>query len=85
MPAPRLATLLQAALGAQGAAGPQRYVDAATVAALFGVERDWVYAHKNELGALRLGSGRRARLRFDMSRVAKGAGAARTRRSRAGS
>ncbi len=68
--APRLATLLRAALGAQGAAGPQRYVDAATVAALFGVERSWVYAHKDELGVLRVGSGRRARLRFDVSRVA---------------
>ncbi len=29
-----------------------------------------MYAHKDELGVLRLGSGRRARLRFDVSRVA---------------
>jgi hypothetical protein len=43
--------------------GP-RYVDAATLAAELAVERDWVYAHAEELGALRLG-GPRGRLRFD--------------------
>lgn len=43
--------------------GP-RYVDAATLAAELSVERDWVYAHAEELGALRLG-GPRGRLRFD--------------------
>jgi hypothetical protein len=42
----------------------RRYVDAATLAAEFGVERDWVYAHAEELGALRLG-GPKGRLRFD--------------------
>jgi hypothetical protein len=41
-----------------------RYVDAATLAAELDVERDWVYAHAEELGALRLG-GPRGRLRFD--------------------
>jgi hypothetical protein len=40
-------------------------VDAATLAAELGVSRDWVYEHAAELGALRLGSGPRARLRFD--------------------
>jgi hypothetical protein len=64
--APCLASLLRDSV----LEGPQRYVDAAAVAALFGVERDWVYAHKDELGALRLGTGRRARLRFDLTRVA---------------
>jgi hypothetical protein len=59
----------------------QRYVDAATVARLFGVERAWVYAHKDELGALRLGEGRRARLRFDLQQVT----AALERRQEAGS
>jgi hypothetical protein len=42
-----------------------RLVDAATVAAVFGVERDWVYAHAHELGVIRLG-GDRGRLRFDL-------------------
>lgn len=68
--APWLVGLLADALVGDGRAGPRRYVDAAAVAAHFGVERDWVYAHKDELGALRLGAGRRARLRFDVDRVA---------------
>ena len=40
-------------------------VDAATLARRLGVERDWVYAHARELGAVRLGDGPKARLRFD--------------------
>jgi hypothetical protein len=45
------------------------YLDAAGIAARFGVGRAWVYAHKDKLGAVRLGSGPRARLRFDVRRV----------------
>jgi hypothetical protein len=41
-----------------------RLVDAATLAAVLGVERDWIYAHATQLGAIRLG-GPRGRLRFD--------------------
>jgi hypothetical protein len=40
-------------------------VDASALAAELGVSRDFVYEHSAELGALRLGSGPRARLRFD--------------------
>jgi len=40
-------------------------VDPATLAAELGVSRDFVYAHAGELGALRLGNGPKARLRFD--------------------
>ena len=32
-----------------------RYVDAATVSRDLAVERDWVYSHADELGAIRLG------------------------------
>lgn len=50
-------------------AGPSgQFVDAAELAALLGVERDWVYEHANALGAIRLG-GPRGRLRFDLRRV----------------
>ena len=50
-------------------AGPVgRFVDAAELAELLGVERDWVYAHANALGAIRLG-GPHGRLRFDLQRV----------------
>lgn len=41
-----------------------RFVDAAFVARLLGVERDWVYEHAAQLGGVRLG-GPRGRLRFD--------------------
>lgn len=47
-----------------------RYVDAATLAHDLSVERDWVYAHAPELGAIRLG-GPRGRLRFDRYLVAE--------------
>jgi len=43
---------------------PSRYVDAAALADELGVDRDWVYAHARQLGAVRLG-GPRGRLRFD--------------------
>jgi hypothetical protein len=49
--------------------GPSgQFVDAAELAVLLGVERDWVYAHAHALGAIRLG-GPRGRLRFDLQRV----------------
>jgi predicted DNA-binding transcriptional regulator AlpA len=40
------------------------WLDAKEVAELLGVERDWVYEHAEELGASRLGTGPRPRLRF---------------------
>lgn len=40
-------------------------VDAAELARQFGIERSWVYTHAIELGAVRLGSGAKPRLRFD--------------------
>lgn len=50
-------------LRAEGVAA--ELIDAAEVARRFSVTRDYVYAHAEELGAVRLGSGTRARLRFD--------------------
>src|SRR5215217_4597789 len=47
---------------------PVRLVDAATLATILDVERDWVYAHARELQAVRLG-GKRGRLRFDLASV----------------
>ena len=41
-------------------------VDAATLAAELGVERSWVYTHRDELGVIRLGTGSKPRLRFDV-------------------
>lgn len=45
-----------------------RLVDAAELARRLGVDRDWVYAHASQLGAVRLG-GPRGRLRFDVEVV----------------
>lgn len=41
-------------------------VDATTLATRLGVSRDYVYAHAEELGGRRIGSGPRGRLRFDL-------------------
>jgi hypothetical protein len=41
-------------------------VDARELAAVLGVSVDYVYSHSTRLGAVRLGSGRRARIRFDV-------------------
>jgi predicted DNA-binding transcriptional regulator AlpA len=40
------------------------WLDANEVAQRLGVSRDWVYEHADELGASRIGSGSRPRLRF---------------------
>jgi hypothetical protein len=50
-------------------------VDATDVARRLGVRESWVYAHADELGAIRLGDGEKARLRFDLERVARAIGA----------
>ena len=42
------------------------FVDARELAEELGVSIDYVYAHATELGAVRLGSGPKARLRFDL-------------------
>ncbi len=55
-----------AELLARGAvkSGPE-LIDAAELARRLGMERDWVYAHASELGAVRMGAGSKPRLRFD--------------------
>lgn len=51
-------------LRAESTGSPTGLVDAVTLANELGVERDWVYSHAADLGAIRLG-GPRGRLRFD--------------------
>jgi hypothetical protein len=48
---------------------------AAEVAELYGVSVSWVYANKRRLGAVLLGDGPKARLRFDLEHVAEAIGA----------
>lgn len=54
-------------------AAPVRLVDARTLARALGVDRSWVYAHAEELHAVRIGKGR-GRLRFDLDRVQRTVG-----------
>ena len=51
----------------RGERQPFSLVDAHQLAALLGVSVDYVYGHSAELGAIRLGNGRRARIRFDVN------------------
>jgi hypothetical protein len=46
-------------------------VDATEIARRFGVSRDFVYDHADDLGAVRLGNGPKARLRFDPTKVGR--------------
>jgi hypothetical protein len=63
--ATRVADLLRA--GQVGA----DLVDANEIARRFRVSRDFVYEHADDLGAVRLGNGPKARLRFDPTKVAQ--------------
>jgi len=44
---------------------------AAEVAQWWGIERSWVYAHAEQLGARKIGGGERPRLRFDPDEVSE--------------
>jgi hypothetical protein len=48
-----------------------RLLTADELAIVLGVDRGYVYEHAVELGAWRLGSGPRARLRFDLEEVCR--------------
>jgi hypothetical protein len=41
-------------------------INAATLADALGVDRSYIYAHADELGAVRLGNGSKPRLRFEL-------------------
>jgi hypothetical protein len=58
----------------QGPSAPRRLLTATEVSEWWGVERSWVYAHADDLGARRLGAGERPRLRFDPDEVAERVG-----------
>lgn len=68
-PPPRLAAGPQDAArahdGRGNPVGRPPLIDASALAAELGVSRDFIYEHAHELGALRLGNGPKARLRFD--------------------
>ncbi len=51
------------------AAPPPRLVDATQLARLLNVDRGWVYEHREQLGGIPLGEGKRPRWRFDRDRA----------------
>jgi predicted DNA-binding transcriptional regulator AlpA len=61
-------------------ATPARWLNASEVATILGVTRDAVYRRADELGARRIGSGPKARLRFDAEDVTAALGACSTSR-----
>jgi hypothetical protein len=67
----RVAELLRSAPTAPPALTRQRLLTAAEVAQWWGIERAWVYAHAEQLGARRIGAGKRPRLRFDPDEVSE--------------
>jgi hypothetical protein len=67
----RVAELLQSRRPARSAHPRPRLMTAAEVARWCGVERSWVYAHAEELGARKIGIGERPRLRFDPAEVSE--------------
>ncbi|HEX9966344.1 MAG TPA: hypothetical protein VGB06_00210 [Solirubrobacterales bacterium] len=60
----RIARRVMELLEQRGLQG-RELVDATELARRFGIERSWVYSHAIELGAVKLGSGPKPRLRFD--------------------
>jgi hypothetical protein len=60
----RIARRVMELLDQRGLQG-RELVDATELARRFGIERSWVYSHAIELGAVKLGSGPKPRLRFD--------------------
>jgi hypothetical protein len=67
----RVAELFQSRRTARPAQPWPRLMTAAEVARWCGVERSWVYAHAEELGARKIGTGERPRLRFDLAEVSE--------------
>lgn len=69
-----LAQRLAELLSPQEPRSRAQLITAEEVARWWGIGRRWVYDHADELGARRLGAGRRPRLRFDPDEVAESLG-----------
>jgi hypothetical protein len=75
----RLAELLRDGEAQRPKAG---LISAEEVSERWGMSRRWVYKHAERLGARRIGTGRRPRLRFDPDEVAERLGEPQTGRGR---
>jgi hypothetical protein len=58
-------------LRSESLATREQLVTATDIATRLGVSRTWVYDNAERLGAIRLGTGSKARLRFDSKRVSE--------------
>jgi hypothetical protein len=67
--AQRVAQLLHEHHNTDARPAPARLLDATQLARHLSVTRTWVYEHTQQLGAIRLGTGSKARLRFDLDTV----------------
>jgi hypothetical protein len=65
-----IATRVAELTAGQRAEPAVRYLDAARLARMLGVEPGWVYANASRLGAIRLG-GPKGRLRFDVQHATR--------------
>lgn len=52
-----------------GPSGSARVLNAREVSQLLGRSAQWVYAHATELGGIRMGSGPKARIGFDLATI----------------
>jgi hypothetical protein len=75
-----LARRLAELLGGAQARSRKQLISAEEVSRWWGVSRRWVYDHAERLGARRLGTGDRPRLRFDPDEVAERLGGPEGRR-----
>jgi hypothetical protein len=64
--AQRVAQLLRERDHPHSQPAPTALLDASQLATHLGVTRTWIYEHAHQLGAIRLGTGTKARLRFDL-------------------
>jgi len=68
---PEVAELLRVARESSSGSSDRELLTVAQVAREYGVHPSWVYAHQRELGAIRVGTGPKPRLRFDPAAVAR--------------
>jgi hypothetical protein len=70
--AARVAQLLRSGGGPVAAPAAPQWITAKELARHLRVNPAWVYEHAEELGAIRTGSGPKARMRFELERAMRG-------------
>jgi hypothetical protein len=65
----RIARRVAELLRSESSGSADQWMTAADIAKQYAVSRAWVYENAESLGVVRLGTGKKARLRFDPARV----------------